>query len=192
LASFPESNDLDDWFAPMHTFSFCNALTQVLARGETGPEIVKGLFHGVMSVYIDRFLNIPAAKLAGDQSLEDLPQAADELRNSMLGSLDERKGWSILPRLVVRYLRLGYSEPELVDLLTLATTREDLDFHTMQVLEAAVTQAQQWPANQLARELLYTAAARHLAAHCPTRRAASQSVAVALRLNRGEEIAVSS
>src|SRR5258708_29585886 len=138
------------------------------------------------------FLNIPAAKLAGDQSLEDLPQAADELRNSMLESLDERKGWSILPRPVARYLRFGYSEPELVDLLTLATTREDLDFHKMQVLEAAVTQAQQWPANQLARELLYTAAARHLAAHCPTRRAASQSVAVALRLNRGEEIAVGS
>jgi hypothetical protein len=39
---------------------------------------------------------------------------------------------------------------------------------------------------------LYTAAARHLAAHCPTPRGASQSVAVALRLNRGEEIAVSS
>jgi nitrite reductase/ring-hydroxylating ferredoxin subunit len=192
LASFPESNDIDDWFAPMHTFSFCNALTQVLGRGEPGPEIVKGLLHGAMSVYIDRFLNIPAAKLAGDQMLEDLPEHADELRKSMLESLDERKGWSVLPRLVVRYLRLGSSEPDLIDFLTFATTREDLDFHKMQVLEAAVTQAQQWPGNQVARELLYTAAARHLAAHCPTRRGASQSVAVALRLNRGEEIAVSS
>jgi hypothetical protein len=191
LASFPESNDIDDWFAPMHTFSFCNALTQILGRGETGPEIVKGLLHGAMSVYIDRFLNIPAAKLAGVEPLEDLPQHADELRKSMLESLDQRKGWSILPRLVARYLRLGYSEPELIDLLTLAMTREDLDFHKMQVFEAAVTQAQQWPTYQAARELLYTAAARHLAAHCPTRRGASQSVAVALRLNRGEEIGAS-
>jgi nitrite reductase/ring-hydroxylating ferredoxin subunit len=189
LASFPESNDIDDWFAPMHTFSFCNAVTQVLSRGKAGPEIVKGLLHGAMSVYIDRFLNIPGAKLAGDQSLDDLPQRADELRTSMLKSLDERKGWSVLPRLVARYLRLGYSVSELIDLLTFATTREDLDFHKMQVLEAAVTQAQQWPLNPAARELLYTAAARHLAAHCPTRRSASQSVAVALRLNRGEEIA---
>jgi nitrite reductase/ring-hydroxylating ferredoxin subunit len=192
LAAFPESNDIDDWFAPMHTFSFCNALTQVLGRPTTGPEIVKGLFHGAMSVYVDRFLNIPAAKLAGDQLLEDLPEPADELRKSMLESLDERKGWSILPRLVVRYLRLGHSEPELIDLLTLATTREDLDFHKMQVLEAAVTQAHQWPEKRSSRELLYTAAARHLAAHCPTRRSASQSVSVALRLNRGEEIAASS
>jgi nitrite reductase/ring-hydroxylating ferredoxin subunit len=189
LASFPESNDIDDWFAPMHTFSYCNAMTQVLSRGETGPDIVKGLLHGAMSVYIDRFLNIPAAKLAGDQSLEDLPQSADELRSSILKSLDERKGWSILPRLAVRYLRLGYPEPELIDLLTFATTREDLDFHKMQVLEAAVTQAQRWPANPAARELLYAAAARHLIAHCPTRRGASQSVLVALRLSRGEEIA---
>ncbi|HZC36286.1 MAG TPA: Rieske (2Fe-2S) protein [Chthoniobacterales bacterium] len=189
LASFPESNDIDDWFAPMHTFSFCNALTQVLRRGEAGSQIIKGLLHGAMSVYIDRFLNIPAAKLAGDQPLEDLPQDADELCKSMLESLDERKGWSMFPRLVVRYLRLGYRERELIDLLTFATTREDLDFHKMQVLEAAVTQAQQWTTNPAARELLYTAAARHLAAHCPTRRGASQSVAVALRLSRGEEIA---
>jgi hypothetical protein len=173
-------------------FYILQALTQVLGRGETGPEILKGLLHGAMSVYVDRFLNIPPAKLAGDQPLEDLPQHADELRKSMLESLDERKGWSILPRLVVRYLRLGYSEPELIDLLTFATTREDLDFHKMQVLEAAVTQVQQWPANHAAGELLYPAAARHLAAHCPTRRGASQSVAVALRLHRGEEIAASS
>ena len=33
LARFAESNDIDDWFGPMHTFSFCNALHQVLARG---------------------------------------------------------------------------------------------------------------------------------------------------------------
>jgi hypothetical protein len=34
LAHFPESNDIDDWFNPVHTFSFCNALHQVLSRGE--------------------------------------------------------------------------------------------------------------------------------------------------------------
>src|SRR5258708_30367398 len=89
------------------------------------------------------FLNIPAAKLAGDQSLEDLPQAADELRNSMLESLDERKGWSILPRPVARYLRFGYSEPELIHLLTLATTRENFDFHNMSMLQASITPSQQ-------------------------------------------------
>jgi hypothetical protein len=44
LVRFPESNDIEDWFAPMHTFSFCNALHRVLARGETGSELFRGLF----------------------------------------------------------------------------------------------------------------------------------------------------
>jgi hypothetical protein len=85
-------------------------------------------------------------------------------------------------------LRLGHPERDLVDTLTFATVREDLDFHKLQVMEAAVTQAQLWQPGSIERELLYTAVARHLAAHCPTRRSSSQSVAVALRLQHGEEI----
>ena len=110
------------------------------------------------------------------------------LREGILSSLDQRKGWSEVPSLVVRYLRLGHPERDLVDTLTFATVREDLDFHKLQVMEAAVTQAQLWQPGSFERELLYTAVARHLAAHCPTRRSSSQSVAVALRLHHGEEI----
>ncbi|MBV9732229.1 MAG: Rieske (2Fe-2S) protein, partial [Verrucomicrobia bacterium] len=90
--------------------------------------------------------------------------------------------------LVVRYLRLGHPESALIDTLTFATVREDLDFHKVQVLEAAVTQATLWPLGSNERELLYIGAARHLAAYCPTRRSSSQSVGVALRLHRGEAI----
>jgi nitrite reductase/ring-hydroxylating ferredoxin subunit len=188
LARFPESNDIEDWFAPMHTFSFCNALHRVLARGETGPEVVRGLFHAAMSIYVDRFLNIPRAQLPSEQPLEDLPSAADELRETILSTLDQRKEWSAVPRLALRYLRLGHPEANLIDTLTLATVREDLDFHSLQVLEAGVTQAEEWPPASAERELLYAAICRHLAAHCPTRRSSSQSVAVALRLQKGEEV----
>jgi len=76
---------------------------------------------------------------------------------------------------------------ELIDTLTFAAVREDLDFHSLQVLEAGFTQAEEWPLDSAQRELLYTAICRHLAAHCPTRRSSSQSVAVALRLQKGEE-----
>jgi hypothetical protein len=89
---------------------------------------------------------------------------------------------------VVRYLRLGYSESALIDTLTFATVREDLDFHKLQVLEAAVTQAELWPPGSPERELLYIGAARYLTAFCPTRRGSAQSVGVALRLHRGEDI----
>jgi hypothetical protein len=188
LARFPESNDIEDWSAPAHTFSFCNALHRVLARGETEPDLVRGLFHAAMSIYLERFLNIPRAQLPSEQPLENLPTAADELRETMLSALDRRTEWSEVPRLVVRYLRLGHPEPKLIDTLTLATVREDLDFHSLQVLEAGFTQAEEWPPASAERELLYAAICRHLAAHCPTRRSSGQSVAVALRLQKGEEV----
>src|SRR6516225_7148483 len=188
LARFPESNDIDDWFGPMHTFSFCNALYQVLARGGADANVLRGVYHAAMSIYVDRFLNIPRAQLPGETPLEKLPTAPGVLREGILSSLDQRKGWSEVPSLVVRYLRLGHPERDLVDTLTFATVREDLDFHKLQVMEAAVTQAQLWPPGSIERELLYNAAARHLAAHCPTRRSSSQSVAVVLRLHRGEEV----
>jgi nitrite reductase/ring-hydroxylating ferredoxin subunit len=188
LARFPESNDIEDWFAPMHTFSFCNALHHVLARGQTEVELVRGLFHAAMSIYVDRFLNIPRAQLPSEQSLENLPTAADELCETILSALDQRQGWSEVPRLALRYLRLGHPEAKLIDTLTFATVREDLDFHSLQVLEAGVTQAAEWPPASAERELFYVAICRHLAAHCPTRRSSSQSVAVALRLQKGEEV----
>ena len=172
----------------MHTFSFCNALHRVLARGETEPELVRGLFHAAMSIYVDRFLNIPGARLPSEQALENLPTAADELRGAILSALDQRKEWSEVPRLALRYLRLGHPEAMLMDALTFATVREDLDFHSLQVLEAGFTQAEEWPPASAERELLYAAICRHLAAHCPTRRSSSQSVAVALRLQKGEEV----
>jgi nitrite reductase/ring-hydroxylating ferredoxin subunit len=188
LAHFPESNDVDDWFDPVHTFSFCNALHQVLSRGDVNPEIERGLLHGAMSVYVDRFLNIPSAKLPDGAALQSLPSSADALLSAILETLDQKKGLSAVPSLVVRYLRLGHPESALVDTLTFATVREDLDFHKLQVLEAAVTQAELWPLGSHERELLYIGAARHLAAYCPTRRSFSQSVGVALRLHRGEAI----
>ncbi|MBV8097840.1 MAG: Rieske 2Fe-2S domain-containing protein [Verrucomicrobia bacterium] len=188
LAHFPESNDVDDWFGPVHTFSFCNALYQVLSRGEVNPEIERGLLHGAMSIYVDRFLNIPSAKLPDSAALESLPSAAGALLSGILETLDQKKGWSAVANLVVRYLRLGHPESALIDTLTFATVREDLDFHKLQVLEAAVTQAELWPLDSPERELLYVGASRHLAAYCPTRRSSSQSVGVALRLHRGEAI----
>jgi nitrite reductase/ring-hydroxylating ferredoxin subunit len=188
LARFPESNDLDDWFGPVHTFSFCNALYQVLARGGAEVNVLRGMYHAAMSIYVDRFLNIPRAQLPGETPLDKLPTAPNLLREGILSSLDQRKGWWEVPSLVVRYLRLGHPEPDLVDTLTFATVREDLDFHKLQVIEAGVTQAQVWQPGSVERELLYTAVTRHLAAHCPTQRSSSQSVGVALRLHGGEEI----
>ena len=141
-----------------------------------------------MSIYVDRFLNIPRAQLPSEQPLENLPTGADELRRrSSLLSTSGRNRLEV-SCLALRYLRLGHPEARLIDTLTFATVREDLDFHSLQVLEAGLTQAAEWPPASAERELLYAAICRHLAAHCPTRRSSSQSVAVALRLQKGEEV----
>ena len=51
-----------DWIAVLHTFTYANALHQALQRG-ANPELARGVYHGAISVYLDRFLNIPPARL---------------------------------------------------------------------------------------------------------------------------------
>jgi hypothetical protein len=106
---------------------------------------------------------------------------------SSLLSTSERHGLKCHASCTV-ILRLGHPEPKLIDKLTFTTVREDLDSHSLQVLEAVFTQAEEWPPASAERELLYAAICGHLAVHCPTRRSSSQPVAVALRLRKGEEV----
>jgi len=190
LAHFPESNDIADWFNPVHTFHFTNAVHQGLLRaGQSDFGALRGLASGAMAVYLDRFLNIPEAKLPGArQELETLPSDAEALLAGIMNRLDAAPTAMEAPTWVVRYLRCGHPEPALIDRLTMATLREDLDFHKIQCLEAAVRQASYWPEGSVEREHLYTGATRHLAAHCPTRRSRSKMTRIAIRLQRGELI----
>ena len=69
----------------------------------------------------------------------------------------------------------------------LATVREDLDFHSLQVLDAAVSQARAWKDDSIV-ENIFVGVVRNLAAHCPTRRAGQQTAKIAAKLQRGESI----
>ena len=62
LARFATSNEVSDWFNPQHTFIFCNAVQRALLR-TTGPDVVRALYQAAIAVYMDRYLNVPAAKL---------------------------------------------------------------------------------------------------------------------------------
>ena len=64
IARFPTSNEFGDWDTVHNTFSSCNALHQALARAPS-PELARGLFHAAMRIYLDRFLNVPPARLPG-------------------------------------------------------------------------------------------------------------------------------
>src|SRR5262249_35865637 len=65
MAHFHVSNEFADWDTVLHTLSFSNAIHRAIQRlgDQVSPEIVRGVFDAAMSVYLDRFLNIPAAPL---------------------------------------------------------------------------------------------------------------------------------
>jgi nitrite reductase/ring-hydroxylating ferredoxin subunit len=189
LARFATSNEVTDWFNPQHTFVYCNGAYQAVKRAAT-PDVVRGVFHGAMSVYMDRYLNVPPARLPSERNTRnDLPDTAKALRQALLKELDQRANVERAADIVSRYVALGLPLPELIDMLTFATVREDLDFHSLQVLEAGVNQCRAWgDAGGLQQENILVGVARNLAAHCPTRRAGQQTAIIAERLHRGERM----
>ena len=187
LARFATSNEVTDWFNPQHTFIHANAVHQAILRSPT-PDVVRAILQAAIAVYTDRFLNVPPARLPGlGGELDKLPESAKELQESLLTHLNRRGEIETTARLVARYVRLGHPLAKLVDTLTFATVREDLDFHSLQVLEAGARQARAWNGGPEAEHIL-VGVMRNLAAHCPTRRAGQQTASIALRLHRGDKM----
>ncbi len=191
LARFATSNEVTDWFNPQHTFVYCNGAYQAVRRSPT-PDVVRGIFHGAMSVYMDRYLNVPPTRLPSERhTRDDLPDTADALRQALLRELDQRANVERAADIVSRYVALGLPRTDLIDTLTFATVREDLDFHSLQVLEAGVNQCRAWDdggGTGAEAEHILVGVARNLAAHCPTRRAGQQTAVIAQRLHRGEKM----
>jgi nitrite reductase/ring-hydroxylating ferredoxin subunit len=198
VARFGTANEHSDWDSVHHVFTYCNALHGVLTRvcgsgaeGEAAidPRWLRGVFCGAMSVYLSRFLNVPAAPLPGERgdTLDDLPDDADALQASFLDALDRRSSVDEAARLVARYFALGHSPDALIATLAHAVLREDAEFHTYQMLEAGVRQYGEWGQSAEGSHILI-AVARYLGAHSPTERAQLQTADVARRLTRGESL----
>ena len=186
VARFGPSNEQGDWVTVLHTFTYCHALHRAVKRCPS-TALLRGVFHGAMSVYFDRFLNVPPARLPGRDTLEDEPADASALLAQFLEALDSRHKVPVAARAVARHLNLGHPLPPLVDALTLATVREDADFHTIQMLEAGISQYREWQGRPEGTSIL-VAVARYLAAHAPTQRARLQTARIALRLHRGDSL----
>ena len=194
LARFATSNEVSDWFNPQHTLIFCNAVQRALLR-TTGADVVRALYQAAIAVYMDRYLNVPAAKLPAERGA--VRPAADgaaaaSLLDELLGALDNRAEVERAAELTSSYLRTPAGDwhahlRRLVDRLAFATLREDLDFHTLQVLEAAATQLAA-RGNDRGAEQIMVGVVRNLAAHCPTQRAGYQTAVIARRLQHGEEL----
>lgn len=183
IARFPTTNEFGDWDTALHTFTFANAVQQILRRA-TSSDILRGVFDGAMSVYLDRFLNVPPVKLPEPgASRED----ADELLAELPRLLDRQQQVDGAADLMVRYLGSGGGPERLLAALGGALLREDRSFHTIQMMEASFTQFESVKTRSHAANVLVSAA-RYLAAHAPTVRAQDQTYQIAYRLHRGERL----
>ena len=178
ITRFHTGNDFGDWDTVHHAFTSANALHHALQRNPT-PELARGLVHNAFRVYLDRFLNVPPARLPSstDGALADLAECWDAQ-----GMVDEAGS------LTYGYLRGGGDPAKAVSALAHALLREDAEFHWFQVLEAAVRQFHSWPQGSEPGALVLAGLARFLAAHTPTRRELSRVVDIASRLRHGEEL----
>jgi nitrite reductase/ring-hydroxylating ferredoxin subunit len=178
ITRFHTRNDHGDWDEVHHAFTAANALHQALRRSPSLP-LLRGVYHGALRIYLDRFLNIPAARLPGPgpSDLAGLQACWDQE-----GRVDEAGG------LVYRHLVGGGDPGRVVALLGRALLTEDAEFHWYQTYEAAVAQSRVWPPGSEEAALILAGCARFLAAHTPTRRELSQVVSIATRLRRGEAL----
>jgi nitrite reductase/ring-hydroxylating ferredoxin subunit len=193
VARFGTANEHSDWETAHHVFTYTNAVHQALKRiGSATPdpvEAVRGLLHGAMALYLARYLNVPPASLPGEsgEGLDDLPFAADEIRDALLDTFDRQQQIGAAACLVARHFTLGHSPDALIATLAQALLREDAGFHAYQMLEAGVRQFNEWGDCDQGRHILI-AVARYLAAHFPTQRALLQTADIAGRLMRGGEL----
>jgi nitrite reductase/ring-hydroxylating ferredoxin subunit len=205
IAHFPTSNEFTDWDTALHTFTFANAVEQGLRRSGSVP-LLRGVFDAAMSVYLDRFLNVPPARLpepfavkaatagspervreAGAGESMEARAAPHDLLRELAAALDRQQQSAAAARLVAAFLSRGGEPNGLLEALGHLLVREDRNFHTIQMIEAAARQYGRLRGTPEGAHVLI-AAVRYLAAHSPTVRAQGQTFEIARRLHRGERL----
>jgi hypothetical protein len=183
MARFHTSNEFGDWETVHNTLTAANALHQALRRAPS-LELLRGLFDAAISIYLDRFLNLPAQRLpeTGHTNVNGKDLCAEVLRRMNVQQQVEE-----VAQLVSTYLTAGADPRNILATLGHAMLREDAGFHAFQIVDAAFRQYQTRRGTDAGRHVLI-GMARYLAAHAPTPRAMGQTYHIALRLHHGEEL----
>ena len=177
VTRFGVQNDHGDWDVVHHGFTYANAVHQALRRAPS-VALLRAVVHGALRVHLDRFLNIPAARVPSVEG--NLAALADCWDRE--GQVDRAGG------IVHAWIREGGDPRAAVARLGRALLAEDAGFHWFQIVEAAARQGAAWPAGSEPQALLLAGAARFVAAHTPTRRELPQVVRIAQRLRRGDDL----
>ncbi len=176
ITRFHVQNDFGDWDQVHHAFTAANALHQAVVRNPT-PELRRAIVQCALRVYLDRFLNVPPARV---------PVATSGDLDELAGCWDVQGEVDRAGAVVLGFLRGGGARGRVIAALGHALLAEDAGFHWYQVYEAGVRQAGAWPDGSEEAALVLCGVARFLAAHTPTRRELPTVVELAARLRRGD------
>ncbi len=180
IAHFHITNEFGDWDTVMHTFTYANAVQQGLRR-VLSLDLLRGVFDAAMSIYLDRFLNMPATALPK-------PKARPiTLPSDLLDLLNGQQQVNESAQLVADVQAQAESRSELLAAMGQCLLREDTDFHTFQCLEAAFRQYTLLQGTPKADHALISGV-RYVSAHAPTPRSMGQTYAIANRLQRGDAL----
>ena len=182
MARFHTSNEFGDWETVHNTLTAANALHQALKRAPS-VELLRAVFDTAISIYLDRFLNMPPQPIAEP----DGAQPAEDIGARLLEAMDFQQQVERASRLVTDYITAFQRPDGLLSVLSHAMLREDSTFHHFQIVDAALKQYEERRGTDAGRHVL-VGAARFLAAHYPTPRTANQTFNIAVRLHRGDEI----
>ena len=183
VARFHTNNDFGDWNSAHHPFTFANAVHQALRRVPT-VELLRGVFDAGMSVYLNRFLNVPPARLPEPKEIGENPE---QLLQQLPDLLNRQQQVNQTGQLVANYLYSGGSAERLMAKLGKLMLRENRDFHVIQEMEAAFRQYSFLGQTSAGIHIL-VAASRYLAAHSPTMRSQGQTYQIAERLHQGDRL----
>ena len=178
LVHFHVSNEFGDWNTVHHTFTYTNAVDQAMRRAPSR-EVVRGIFDGAISVYLERFLNVPKQPIPQ-------PNGTPGSQDALLAKFDRQQQVDETAQVVAAMLAEGRHE-QVVSALGHALLREDAGFHSFQIYEASVRQYGNFRSREEGDHIL-VGAARFLTAHAPTVRSVGQTYEIAARLHRGEAL----
>jgi hypothetical protein len=158
---FRVTNEFADWNTVHHTFTYANAVDQAMRRAPSNL-LARGIFDGAMSVYLERFLNVP-------KQPAPTPSGRRRVREELLETFDSQGQVDETAQIVVDMVAQGQEE-EVVCGLGHCLLREDSGFHMFQIYEAGLRQYRQFAGSPLGGHIL-VGMARFLTAHSPTVRA---------------------
>ena len=182
MARFHTSNEFNDWDTVHNTLTAANALHQALIRAPS-VELLRAVFDTAISVYLDRFLNMPAQRIPEPNGVV----STGDLGQEILDTMNSQQQVEPSARLVTDYVSGSDNPDGVLAVLAHAMLREDSTFHHFQIVDAAIKQYELRRGSDSARHVL-VAMSRFLAAHYPTPRSVNQTFNIAVRLQRGDEI----